>query len=207
MGLSSRFVATVRGPVAVVALILVAAFDLCACSSRQPAAKSSSPVDLTRITDPCQFLTDADREALGLGAPQSLGAQPTDSIRGCAFNNSSYGETPDKYVVERLLVWFLDTSLDVARTVLEHPDAVYPSNGYTFPYVLVPDRGFYRRADSLNPNGGCDTLFSVTASRQVRFVVAFEPYAGSDPCVAADHGASLLYRKIPAHPLALTDTP
>lgn len=171
---------------------------LAGCSS--VGRDEAPPPDLATITSPCEFLRDADREALGLGPgelTESAGLNGDPAARRCDFRVAEPRNHSGAHL-DSVSVTFLPTTLDVARLALENVDerGIFGS-GRMSAFGAAPD-GLLQRDGARLGQATCERLFAVGPHRsvQVGFIVERLPL-GEPVCHAAARLAPVVDGRIP----------
>ncbi|GIF52207.1 hypothetical protein DFJ67_0396 [Asanoa ferruginea] len=155
---------------------------------------SAPPPDPAAITSPCEFLRDAELEAIGLGPgklTESAGLDGDPATQLCTFRVEEPWNHSGTYL-DSVAVTFLPTTLDVARQALEGVE----DRG--MPRFSVALDGVLQRAGARLGQATCERLFAARPDRavQVGFTVERLP-RGERVCAAAARLAPVVAQRIP----------
>lgn len=162
--------------------------------------ESAPPPDLATISSPCEFLRDAEREAVGLGPgelTESAGLDGDPATRLCTFRVIEPWNHSGLYL-DSVSVTFLPTNLDVARLALESVEERGIVTARRMSKFGVAPDGVLQRDGARLGQATCERLFAVHPDRtvQVGFTVERLPL-GEPVCHAAARLAPGVDGRIP----------
>lgn len=174
------------------AMVLAAA----GCSS----TIDTGPPDVRTMSGPCEFLTTAERDALGLGAGTVVDEAPMGTggrTALCVFRVA--GPRAGAHV-DSVSVTFLPTPLDVARRALDEVEGKGIFTAGRMSAYAEAD-GVLRREGTRLGEPTCERLFGVSGDRSVQVGMTVEGLpSGESPCAAAARLAPAVDARIPRQP-------